>query len=941
MIYKLFKKCKNLVCFLVAICILIPIVGGCTKADNGLKQSIKNAKVGVGGNINAYTTYSQAKFMEMDRDMYYSYLLNMRDFILVVLPRGIADNNENNGDESLYPESTNFMFQAAYNGVTPYAEQIINGNFTFKNPEYKLLIYYVLADDFLDWDIEAQDITNKTFISNALDFLGPSSNNYEHDVENRMENYTLQNVVNLSSYVSECDFYEVQKTGNSYYSVVSDENGKCNSNKKNVVADVANGSSKGITLLYGSGGIEGYFTYDDVKEYSLEKVGWVTQILSEYDSDGDSSNNYSEMIKGLFKSQNIDIKEVLGCTTDYECENLLNDYADQMEFKLKYDLALLGRIKKINYNTLLDINNSSNVTTGITTISDVNKYSRYLEGDKSVNNGNYITFTTSEGFVIDRGNIVMGAGEDLLFNTNLLEQLTNMDACTNKTLEAYFTEALATYGIVIGGIAVGVGAAVLAVGAVGTIASSAVALATVGMVSLSVPGIGWVIGGALLLVAGIAALAYGVTTKKAINDTSSANYCEIFKEALNEIIDSSYIKMPVYSYEIPKDSDYQTTLCYYEWVEGKGCGTYDDNGNFNMKESIPLFENADRSVVNQLSSLTGSPSIRLYSNGKLVDEIYGASSAQYVYAIMDSWGVTSATNMKFYTGVTRNSSNEVNSIDIYDLLYTKVDRDSDIVDARYCVSEKYGQVCSEGKQISGLSYSQFGSNGKYTIPNAVSNANYMSQIAINSAKSSMSNNILDFEASISSVRNVVSTSYNYVPVNGSQITFSDGNSFDIRISDTYAYLYSGDEQITLNHYSGSDIYSFEYNNEAYLLNVNRGVLGEISGYDVKKNLTYQDLDDIKVGILQKSNVDLFENNVELFFEELKNKLNSFDNSDNINSYIDSFAENMSNQPYYTANIDLYVNTSITERNKETGQENITTSSVKYKTVEITWYVGNK
>ena len=76
--------------------------------------------IGVGDNIQAYTTYRQAKFMEMDKDMYYSYLLSFRSFILVVLPRAV-DDTSTEADESLYPKQDNLMFQAVYSGVSPYS----------------------------------------------------------------------------------------------------------------------------------------------------------------------------------------------------------------------------------------------------------------------------------------------------------------------------------------------------------------------------------------------------------------------------------------------------------------------------------------------------------------------------------------------------------------------------------------------------------------------------------------------------------------------------------------------------------------------------------------------------------------------------------------------------------------------------------------------------
>ena len=148
---------------------MIPLVAACTDAENHLTNNRKNIRIGYGANIEAYTTYAQANLIEMDKDMYYSYLLNGRDFILTVLPK--------DPDEDT-PYNKNLMFQAIYNGVTPYSEQIVNGNFSFTNPQYKILIYYITADKFLKWD---EDATNKVdgsnnFISKALDLMGPASN---------------------------------------------------------------------------------------------------------------------------------------------------------------------------------------------------------------------------------------------------------------------------------------------------------------------------------------------------------------------------------------------------------------------------------------------------------------------------------------------------------------------------------------------------------------------------------------------------------------------------------------------------------------------------------------------------------------------------------------------------------------------------------------------
>jgi len=219
MIYKYLKKFRRVISLVVIVCVIIPFVSACGNRDNnlGVNDVIRSQTVGVGGNINAYTTYRQAKFMEMDKDMYYSYLLSYRSFILVVLPRA-KDNPDTEAKESDYPNQTNLMFQAVYNGVSPYAEQVVNGDFSLLNPEYKLLIYYVLADDFLSWEAEAIEEENKSFITSALDYLGPSElKNYEFKdnmgigpaVVRNKEKYSLKNITNMNSYVSECDFVAV------------------------------------------------------------------------------------------------------------------------------------------------------------------------------------------------------------------------------------------------------------------------------------------------------------------------------------------------------------------------------------------------------------------------------------------------------------------------------------------------------------------------------------------------------------------------------------------------------------------------------------------------------------------------------------------------------------------------------------------------------------
>ena len=97
MLYKFIKKFKKVICLIVIFCVTLPLVSACGETENNLEHSIKNTVIGVGSNIEGYTTYSQAQLMQMDKDMYYSYLVSMRDFILVVLPEGKDEKNKDSG----------------------------------------------------------------------------------------------------------------------------------------------------------------------------------------------------------------------------------------------------------------------------------------------------------------------------------------------------------------------------------------------------------------------------------------------------------------------------------------------------------------------------------------------------------------------------------------------------------------------------------------------------------------------------------------------------------------------------------------------------------------------------------------------------------------------------------------------------------------------------
>lgn len=916
MIYKAFRKFKNVICFVVMICIMIPIISACSESDNKLSQSKANVTIGYGANIDAYTTYSQAQFMEMDQDMYYSYLMSQRDFILVVLPQGECVDAEN-----CYPDSSNLMFQAAYNGVTPYAQELIEGNFSFANPEYKLLIYYVIANDFLDWEKEAADSAKESFIGSALDFLGPSDlDNYSFDgsdglgvnVAQNKEEYSLKNVVNNNKYVSECDFLPVDGNYNTYGTIPS----KCSGvTPKNVVADVAKGTSKGLTLLYGGGGLSGYFTYEQVNSYNLENVAWVKNLLQ-----GKTIETYLIQLINELNNSSFGGSSYL--------TNNASTYVAQMAFKLRYDLALLGRIKKINYNTLLDINTGTSISGLNNSVTDVNQYSTLLKGSTAYNNGDYIAFTTSDGFIIDRGNIVMGAGEDFLFNTNFVEQLTIMDACTNRTLASYMSEALATIGIVAGGIAVGAGAVALAVGTAGAVASAAVSTATLGMVSLSVPGAGWIIGGILLLAAGAIALYYGISTKKAIDDTNSANFCEVYEETIKEIINMSYVKLPIYNYNIPADAVQTVELCYSDYVTDPAdnkekCGKIENEKFIASNSAVPAFQLADIEQVNTLSSLSGSPSIRLYSKGKFVDEIYGASSPQFVYAIMDSWGVTSASSMKFYTGMEGHENNSgefvVDSFNVYDLLAGS-DRTTYISNASYCFSTKYGQSCSlansgsKGSLSLNKNYSNF-ENGVYKINYSGVASKYESELTRIASESSNGISRPELDSYIAKLNELANYSDIAVSLeNGRYYVNLNGYKYSINKNGNDIYLLYGDDMINVENgvFQFRDL-SFE-------------IVETTNGYRVtcsEENFT---------SIISELKKD-FNGNADLIITDFANSYVNASSSDAKKELANSLKDSLSGATYYSEIVPIYFTVSITEKDTN-NEEYETSSSVLYKEAEV-------
>ena len=951
MLYKFIFKFKKLICLFVITCIMIPLITACGEAENHLSKSNENDSIGYGSMIQGYSTYSQAKFAEMDKQMYHSYLLSGRDFILVVLPKGEKEKDK------LYPDTSNYMFQAAYSGVTPYSNNLVAGTYSLLNPQYKLLMYYVVADDFLSWEYDANEEEDKGILATALDFLGPSdADNYETNwsihngytkdanVIRNEEEYNLKNVVNRNSYISECDFLRVDSTNNiaSYKGVDGVEKilSKCGNNGnftpkgKNVIADVITGNSGGVTLLFSSGGMSGYFTYENVKNYQLD-VPWVANIKAKHGS-------VASYLKNSLKDVIADV-----CPNDPDnasglCKSsTLSDYIRQTEFKFKYDYALLSRLSRINYVTQLDINTSNSNVTSITSETDLEQYQKLLNGTKDVNNGTYITFTTAEGFMIDRGDIFMQSGTDLLFNTNFLEMLTQMDACTNRTLASYVAEALATYGAVVGGLAVGVGAAVLGYAAVATAvnaslvgaayttatgiaASVAAGTATAGSALMTVPGPGWIIGAAVLLVAGAIALAVAINTKKSIDDVNSANFCEVYGKILEEIMELENIKVPIYNYHVPHNNEY-VELCYTGYVqrynEATGetymdCGTKDkDTGEFKESLDTPMFLLADRKTSSKLYQISGAPSLRLYVDGIVVDEIYGAASPQFVYSILDSWGVTSANNMKYYTSIEYDSNKKVTGFSIYDLL-SGTERETTFSSAYYCFSTKYGESCnsSNGTRLPIRDYYSF-NKGKYTTPMTS---------AINAKIEQIKNELTQREdgLSLTAHKEKLQKMANYINIdtgyNGSEYyAILNGKQYYINNDHNGIYLKNGSEIIRVENSE------FVYDGLKFSI---RGGSGQYVIECKSENIDdiFFDLKNLYINNEEASNaIGTYKTDLKKAFKEDRNK-------DSYGALVEDIKGRLT---ALSSSIPIYFSATITERDKK-GNESSTTSSIAYTSVFV-------
>lgn len=407
MLYKFLRRFKNVICFVVMICIMIPLLSACGDLDNGLKKHRENSKIGVGNNIEAYTTYREAPFKKMTQDLYYSYLMNYRPFILVVVPDSSVTFDENGNVSSL---NGNWMLEAASSGVFQYNETYSQ----YSENELKVLMYYVIQSDFNAWEDNA--VKEDGFVRKAFDFVkGGTAASKPSDAEYNPRHFKCHKIVHMGSSLA-------NPKGNEMACARSGD-------MSNSIFNVGDG----IVLLYGEGSLEGYIRHGDIAAVS------------------DSYENYFKKL----------IPEQYYVNIQNSIREIDSSNVSKEVYKMAFDTAILSRISKLNKNTRFDFSKNDadfNNTQGLmnkidlatTSEADMNNA---LKGEGKFKDKSYIALVTANGFIFDRGDIV-AESVSAMFSEEyalILEELMRMDACPNETLAKKIADILSTGAIFAGG----------------------------------------------------------------------------------------------------------------------------------------------------------------------------------------------------------------------------------------------------------------------------------------------------------------------------------------------------------------------------------------------------------------------------------------------------------------------------------------------------------
>lgn len=586
MIYRFFKKFKKLICLVIIICVIVPLASACGNVDNGLTEHKQNSKIGVGGNINAYTTYRSAPLKMMTRKLYYSYLMNYRPFILVVVSDDAVTLDSDGNVTAL--NDNHEMIMSAASGVFPYKSDYSG----YSNHDLKLLLYYVTITEFKSWENDAADDDN--FVSKAYDFISPGGSvSIEESEEYSPRKFRCNKIVNMGGNLSD-------NSNTNRDTVISpvacDLNGGSDS-----IYNVGTGANqeKGIILLYGEGSLEGFIRDSDIKGgySSLNTNAYISRIKSLV------PNNYHYLLD-MFK-------EISG--------NELNaKYSAREGYKVLFDVSLQSRINKINEFTKLDFTNNTDSFNTQYLLSDYKMQevdndvmTKALNGSEDFKDKSYVTLVTADGFIFERGDIVSDGVMGTLSAAYalVLEELMRMDACPNETVTKVVLDVLSTGAIIAGG---------------------AILVAT--LFVTPIPG-ARIVGAALLL----AGLIYKAVQSGAA--ASDVNYCEVYEDVLLKLKEEATFAVPVISSHIAKDPGNRTVyFCNKIGVSYEECP---------KSNQVDLYYYADTEKASNMK-LSGMPYLGFYHEGKLVDSISGIADPTFMSEILSSWGILVSTDNKYF-----------------------------------------------------------------------------------------------------------------------------------------------------------------------------------------------------------------------------------------------------------------------------------------------------
>lgn len=728
---KFFKKRKifKALSMLLVAAFTMNVASGCSVEPNGVDGNLpgggnENSHLGVGGNINGYLVYSKSTFDPMTKELFMGYLMNGRNFTLVVVP-GDDEGNLKNED--------NYLFSSAQAGIYQYDD--IKGEFT--NPEYKALLYYATNEQISSWFKEFEDDDN--FINNALNFASSKT-----DLE-RGSRFKCEDLVNFGSGLNAEKFCDYLLYNNSI-TYVNDKNGTTYS-----LSPFSDSLTGGMVVFFGYYSIEGYMTYEHIRKYSgstmansfddcTYSVGNVSSfdlvaLAKEYKTilthpansggygyAGDTINKYInnpnrsgyDILKQDIVSAYTDsvMSGKKGCDrlkASYQLieQSLLTDYGSNInslkeeasrkvsssdindEEKDKYNfisstIEMLENFKQYasreslnikfsvglynRYSDLINVSNTKVLITGkqyesIQNVSYDKALALVKGNENNKNDGDYLLMVTANGFIFDRGDSenrqVMGAS-DMLGFSDALEQLILMDSCPNATVAAEMFNMLSNLSIYVGLSLAITGGVVLAGAVIGlTIASVIGKLAAFTAVT-PVPGariaalVLAAIAGLIAIGVGLFTLFKGLQAKADLKGmgASETNYCSTYKATITKLLKSIKLNIPIYHYEIPKDSskdisvDYCLKGTFNEQLDKCVYTNSQNKEEYSKSISIPLYYYADREKSEKLN-LSGMPILMYFSNHELVDYISGATTPEYIVEILRLWGLLSAREIVY------------------------------------------------------------------------------------------------------------------------------------------------------------------------------------------------------------------------------------------------------------------------------------------------------